>query len=219
MSTLEVVDRWDDGISWTLEEELGGMHRTSHAIQTEEGVWLVDPVDAPGLDDELESLGEVAGVTLLLDRHKRDADAIAARHDVRIALPTKLASVADALESPVETYSESLSETGLRTVAVVNNQLWHEVALRHPGTGTLIVPEAVGTAEFFTTDDERLGVHPALRLFPPRKSLGSLSPDRILVGHGPGVFDDATSALRTALANSRRSAPKYYAGLALSAIK
>lgn len=219
MSTLEVVDRWDDGISWTLAEEIGGMHRTSHAIRTEEGVWLVDPVDAPGLDDELAELGEVAGVTLLLDRHKRDADAIAARHDVRIALPTNLAGVAADLEAPVETYTESLSETGFKAITVVNNQLWHEVALRHPGTGTLIVPEAVGTADFFTTDDERLGVHPALRLFPPRRSLGSLSPDRILVGHGPGVFDDATAALRTTLANSRRSAPKYYAGLALSAIK
>lgn len=219
MSTLEVVDRWEDGISWTLAEEIGGMHRTSHAIDTEEGVWLVDPVDAPGLDDELAELGDVAGVTLLLDRHMRDADSIAARHNVRVALPTRLAGVTDDIEAPVETYSESLSETGFRPITVVNNRLWHEVALRDPGTGTLIVPEAVGTADFFTTGTERLGVHPALRLFPPRKSLGNLSPDRILVGHGPGLFDGATAALRTALGNSRRSAPKYYTGLALRALK
>ncbi|GAB7095142.1 hypothetical protein JCM30237_22950 [Halolamina litorea] len=219
MTTLEVVDRWENGISWTLAEELDGMHRTSHAIDTEEGVWLVDPVDAPGLDDELDELGEVVGVTLLLDRHKRDAAAIATRHEVRIALPTRLSGITDDLDAPVETYSESLSDTGFRTVTVVDNQLWHEVALRDPGTGTLIVPEAVGTADFFLTGDERLGVHPALRLFPPRKALGKLSPDRILVGHGPGVFDDATGALETALSNSRRSAPRYYLGLALTPFK
>jgi len=219
MTTLEVVDRWEEGISWTLAEEIGGMHRTSHAIDTEEGVWLVDPVDAPGLDDELAELGEVAGVTLLLDRHKRDAAEIATRHDVRIALPTRLSGITDELDAPVETYTDSLSDTGFRTVSVVDNQLWHEVALRHPGTGTLIVPEAVGTADFFTTDEERIGVHPALRLFPPRKTLGNLSPDRVLVGHGPGVFDDAANALRVALSRSRKTAPKYYLGLALSAIK
>ena len=219
MSTLEVVDRWDGGISWTLAGEVDRMHRTSHALVTEEGVWVVDPVDAPGLDDELAELGEVAGVTLLLDRHKRDTAAVAQRHDVPVSLPTQLSGVAADLDAPVVTYSQSLSETGFRTVPVVNNRFWHEVALRDPGTGTLVVPEAVGTVDLFTTDAERLGVHPALRLFPPRDALGGLSPDRVLVGHGPGVFDDAANALRTALSRSRRSAPGYYAGLLLSAVR
>ncbi|NHX36425.1 MULTISPECIES: hypothetical protein [Halolamina] len=219
MSTLEVVDRWDGGISWTLADEVDRMHRTSHAIETEAGVWVIDPIDAPGLDDELASLGDVVGVTLLLDRHKRDGAAVAERHDVPVSLPETLAGVADELECETTVYSRALPETDFRTITVVDNRFWHEVALYERERDTLIVPEAVGTVEFFRTDGERLGVHPALRLFPPRKALGTLGPDRVVVGHGPGVFDDAATALRVALARSRKSAPKYYAGLLLSPLR
>jgi hypothetical protein len=219
MPTLEVVDHWQGGISWTLAEEVDGMHRTSHAVETEEGVWVVDPVDAPGLDDELAELGEVIGVTLLLDRHKRDTAAVAERHDVPVSLPEALAGVADDLDTETEVYSRALPNTAFRTITVVDNRLWHEVALFDRNRGTLIVPEAVGTAEFFRTGSERLGVHPGLRLFPPRKALGDLTPERVLVGHGAGVFDDAANALRVALSRSRKSAPKYYAGLLLTPLK
>ncbi|QKY19000.1 hypothetical protein B4589_000905 [Halolamina sp. CBA1230] len=218
MATLDVVDRWEGGISWTLAEEVDEMHRTSHAIETEAGIWVIDPVDAPGLDDELAALGDVAGVTLLLDRHKRDAAAVAERHDVPVSLPERLSGVADDLDAETEVYSRALPDTAFRTITVIDNRFWHEVALYDRDRGTLIVPEAVGTVGFFTTDVERLGVHPALRLFPPRKALGDLSPDRVLVGHGAGVFDDAANALRVALARSRKSAPKYYAGLLRTAL-
>lgn len=219
MHTLEIVDRWDGGISWTLAEELGGMHRTSHAIETEAGVWVIDPVDAPGLDDELATLGDVVGVTLLLDRHKRDAATVAERHEVPVSLPKPLTGVADELDCETTVYSRTLPDTDFQTITVVDNRLWHEVALYDRDRGTLVVPEAVGSVDFFTTDVERLGVHPALRLFPPRTALGSLSPERVLVGHGPGVFDDAANALRVALARSRKSAPKYYTGLLLSPLR
>lgn len=219
MTTLDVVDRWEGGISWTLAAEADGMHRTSHALETASGIWLIDPVDAPGLDDELAALGGVAGVTVLLDRHERDAAAIAERHDVPVSLPETLQTVADDIDAETELYSRVLPNSEFRTITVVDNRLWREVALHDPNHGTLVVPEAVGTVDMFTTDDERLGVHPGLRLLPPRTALGNLSPDRILVGHGPGVFDDAANALRVALARSRRSAPKYYAGLLLSAIR
>jgi hypothetical protein len=219
MPTLEVVDHWQGGISWTLAEEVDAMHRTSHAVETEEGVWVIDPVDAPGLDDELAELGEVVGVTLLLDRHKRDTAAVAERHGVPVSLPEALAGVADDLDTETEVYSRALPDTAFRTITVVDNRLWHEVALYDREGGTLIVPEAVGTVDFFRTGSERLGVHPGLRLFPPRKALGDLSPERVLVGHGPGVFDDAANALRVALSRSRKSAPKYYAGLLLTPLK
>jgi len=211
--TLDVVDRWDEGISWTLEGDT--MHRTSHALATESGVWVVDPVDAPGLDDELAELGDVAGVTLLLDRHKRDSAQVARRHDVHVSLPAPLGPVADDLRAQTERYAGSLPDTEFRTVRLTTNRLWREVALFDAERGTLVVPEAFGTNELFTTDDERAGVHPVLRLLPPRRKLGGLQPQRLLVGHGPGVFEDATSALRHALATSRRNAPKLYAQAAL----
>jgi hypothetical protein len=72
-----------------------------------------------------------------------------------------------------------------------------------------VVPEAVGTAEYYLTADERLGVHPALRFRPPR-TLRRFDPDRILVGHGSGIHDDATAVLDDALAGARARTPRLY---------
>ena len=55
------------------------MTRTSHALATSEGVWLVDPVDWPEAIDRAASLGTPAGVIQLLDRHNRDGAAVAER--------------------------------------------------------------------------------------------------------------------------------------------
>jgi hypothetical protein len=208
--TLDVVDRWEDGISWTLEDDT--MHRTSHALVTDAGVWVIDPVDAPGLDQELDELGEVVGVTLLLKRHKRDTEAVARRNDVPVSLPQPLAPVADDLTAETEVYADRLPETEFAAIELTNNRFWREAALYDEDRGTLVVPEAVGTNDLFTTDDERLGVHPGLRLFPPRRALGGLNPDEVLVGHGAGVFDDAARALRYGLRQSRSNAPRLYAG-------
>lgn len=212
--TLDVVNRWEGGISWTLEGD--AMHRTSHALETGSGLWVVDPVDAPGLDDELAELGEVAGVTLLLDRHKRDTQLLARRYDVPVSLPAALAPVAEEFDAETERYAGSLPGTELRTIRLTTNRFWREVALFDAERGTLVVPEALGTNELFTVGDERLGVHPALRLFPPKKRLGGLEPERILVGHGPGVFDGAPEALQRALRRSRRNAPRLYLQAALA---
>ena len=233
--TLVVVDRWDGGISWTLAGDR--MQRTSHAlvvdregepvgteaaddegeerdVENEEigdaDVWLVDPVDAPGLDDELAGLGDVKGVVLLLDRHKRDGAALARRHGVAVHLPAPLSPVADELDCEVEVFAGAVPDTGYRTITLTNNRFWREVALFDADAGTLVVPEAVGTGDAFTADDERIGVHAALRLFPPTGKLDDLGPQRILVGHGPGVFDDADVALRDALRGSRQNAPRLY---------
>lgn len=214
--TLEVVDRWDGGISWTLEGDK--MDRTSHAIVVEDddgesGVWVVDPIDAPGLDDELAELGDVVGVVLLLDRHQRDSAAVATRHDVSVYLPKALSSVADDLNAETEVFTGTLPGTEFRTITLTNNSLWREVALYDKHAGTLVVAEAVGTGTIFVAPGERLGVHPGLRLFPPKAKLEGLNPDRILVGHGAGVFDDSAMALREALRGSRKNAPKLYAGM------
>jgi hypothetical protein len=61
--------------------------------------------------------------------------------------------------------------------------------------------------DYFLAGDERLGVHPLLRLRPPRKQLGRLEPAAILCGHGEGVFDNAAALLREALSTSRRRIP------------
>ena len=60
-----VVDRWDSGLGWIAHPE-ERIQRASHAIESEDGAWLIDPVDAAGLDELLADVvhpsGGVAGL-------------------------------------------------------------------------------------------------------------------------------------------------------------
>jgi hypothetical protein len=211
-ASLHEIDRWDGGVGWIAYPD-ERMERASHALRAGEDVWVVDPVDAPGVDDLLSDLGTVAGVAVCLDRHRRDAAAIATRHDVPVFVPEWMDGVAAAVDAPVERFGSELGDSGYRVRRVRDTAVppWHEAALYGPDD-TLLVPEAVGTASYFLAGEERLGVHPMLRPVPPRRALGDLSPDRVLVGHGEGVFEDATAALRDALDGARRRLPAAYAG-------
>lgn len=203
------VGEFDGGFSWIAypEEE---MQRASHALVEAGEIWLVDPVDAPDLDEWIAEQGELAGVVVLLDRHTRDAAEIANRHDVSVFLPEALADARNEIDAPIETFEETLSDTGYRAFTVLDTPVWTEVGLYHDENGSLVVAESVGTAGFFRAPGERLGVHPARRLFPP-KPLSGFVPDRILVGHGEPVTEDAPAALREALSSSRRNSPQLYA--------
>jgi len=155
------------------------MERASHALVTEAGTWLVDPVDNP----RVRELDNVVGVLQLLDRHNRDCAAIARRLGVRhVVLP----------QEPIAPF------TFIRISK-------HEVALWWDEKGVLACPEALGTARFFRAGDERLAVHPLLRWRPPRLDV---QPVAILCGHGAGIFDDADAALREALRTARRRIPQ-----------
>jgi hypothetical protein len=208
---LREIDRWDGGGGWIAypDEE---MQRASHALIVNSDVWVTDPVDAPGVDELLESMGEVAGVVVCLDRHKRDAAAVARRHDVPVYIPDWMTGVASELDAPTKRFGRELADTGYRALTVVNRSLppWQEVALYHDETGTLVVPEALGTASFFRAPGEQLGVHPMLRPTPPRRPFRGIEPERVLVGHGEGVFDNAAIHLSDALDNARSRLPAAY---------
>ena len=92
-----------------LDERL---ERCSHALRAEGRVWIVDPVDAPGVEERIRGLGEPAGVIQLLDRHRRDSAALAARLDVPIHV-TPFQGVPGAPFDPV---------------LVARHRLWREVA-------------------------------------------------------------------------------------------
>jgi hypothetical protein len=207
--SVNEIDRWDGGAGWIAhpDEE---MQRASHALVTDDGVWVVDPVDADGLDEWLADLGDVAGTVVLLDRHKRDAAAVASRHGVAVHVPDWMSGVASKLDAPVERFEGTLGGSGYELVRVIDNPFWQEAALYHPEDATLLTPEALGTIGYYCAPDERLGVHPALRLFPPRK-LGRFDADRLLTGHGGGVMENAARAIDRALDSSRRNAPSLYA--------
>lgn len=209
-ASLDVIDRFGDaddgGVGWFAypEEE---MLRASHALTVDGEVWLLDPLDADGLDDLLAESGDVAGVVVLLDRHKRDAAAVANRYDVSVHIPDWMTGVASKLNAPVKRLNGRLPGTDYEVRKLVDNTFWQE-GLVSDGE-TLYVPEALGRAGFFRTDDERVGVHPALRLFPPR-SLQRYQPERLLVGHGPGLHEDVPTAIRDTVSNARSRAPRLY---------
>ncbi|WP_132059980.1 hypothetical protein [Halorussus amylolyticus] len=225
----EEIDRWDGGVGWIAHPD-EAMLRASHALATERGddgdgeaadgdgeenertdaVWVIDPVDAPGIDDLFAEFGEVAGVAVLLNRHYRDADEIARRHDVPVYLPAWFDRVPDDITVEVRRFDDRLPGTDYRLLKVADRFGWEEGALYDETTGTLLVPESVGNARYFTTDGERLGVHPMMRLFPP-SALDGLDPERIMVGHGPGVQNDGARALSDALGGARRRAPSLFA--------
>jgi len=203
------IDRFEGGVSWIAHPD-EAIERASHALVVDEDVWVVDPVDTADLDHLLGGLGQVAGVVVLLDRHTRDAGAVASRHGVAVHLPHQLHAIRDEFDTRVETFETELADTGYRSVPVVTNRFWREVALYREADRTLVVPEALGTVAAFCAPNERLGVHPALRLIPPRTALGGLAPERVLVGHGGGITNDASAAFRDALRGARSRAPRFY---------
>ena len=81
-----------------------------------------------------------------------------------------------------------------------------EAALWWPARRVLVCADALGTVGYFKTRDERIGVHPFLRLMPPRR-LATLAPEHVLVGHGEGLHEDAAAAVREAVATARRRLP------------
>jgi hypothetical protein len=182
-------DEFDAGFGWV--EESGFMRRCGHALVADGRVWLVDPFDVPGLEERVREAGEPAGVIQLLDRHNRDCAELARRFRVphhRISTPEPFA-----------------------TLPLATPPRWQEAALWWPDERVLVVAESLGTARFFRAGDERLGVNPLLRLTPPRR-LADFEPERILVGHGTGIHEDAAGALHEALATSRRRLPAYVWG-------
>ncbi|WP_435358663.1 hypothetical protein [Haloarchaeobius sp. DFWS5] len=220
-----VVTEHEHGFGWIAYPD-ETMQRASHALVVDgDGqdssaggtassageVWVVDPVDVPGLDERLAERGEVAGVVVTLDRHKRDSAAIANRHDVPVYIPNWFEGVAEELNAPVERFGNRLGDTGFRVLRLRDNRFWQEAGLWNPETKVLWVPESVGTVNYFCGSGERLGVHPMLRAVPPRRQLDGIDVEVLAVGHGAGIQTDASHALTEALANSRKKMLGLYA--------
>jgi len=204
------IDRWENGTGWIPYPE-EAMQRAGHVIETDDGSWVVDPVDTEGIDELIRGFDEVAGIVTLLDRHRRDASAVANRYGVPVYVPSFMDGVASELDAPTERFEGRLRDTRYGIHKMIDNRFWQEAALYSKETGALYVPEAVGSSEYFLTSGEEIGVHPVLRLKPPR-ALGRFEPERIAVGHGEGVSEDATERLRRAVRASRRTAPALYVG-------
>jgi hypothetical protein len=202
------IDHWDGGVGWFVHSPEAA-RRSSHAIRgADGGAWLFDPLDAPGVDDLVAELGEVAGVAVLSNYHARDAGRIARRHDVPVHLPASMTRVADRIDAPVERYGATLGDSGFRVRVGSPLPGWRESVAYRPSDGTLYVPDLLGTAPLYRVADERLGVYLFRRPMPPRTRFAGLDPERILVGHGTEVFEQAPAALSDALDGARRRFPR-----------
>ena len=78
--TLRFCDEFDGGFGWIAAGELE--QRCSHALVADGRVWVVDPLDGPGVEARIRAAGEPAGVLQLLDRHNRDCQELARRLSV-----------------------------------------------------------------------------------------------------------------------------------------
>jgi hypothetical protein len=176
------------GFSWFPEESLT---RTAHALDTGDGVWLIDPVDVPDAIERAKALGPPAGVIQLLDRHNRDCAPLAARLGVpHLRLPSAVPG------SPFE------------VIEVLKVPRWHELALWWPERRVLVVAEMIGTNSVYVLGDGPAGVHPMLRALAPG-ALRRYRPEHLLVGHGRGVHGpQAAAALADAYDRSRKDLPK-----------
>jgi hypothetical protein len=186
-------DEMERGFGWQVDER---MERTSHAVAAEDGVWLFDALMwAPALE-RVHELGRPAGVIQLLDRHERDSAEVAARLGVpHFGVPV-----------------HELPGSGIELVRIADRRLWRELAAWIPSRRTLVCADALGTAGYFRAGDEPLGVHPLLRLRPPRM-LARYEPEHVLCGHGAGVHGPETpELLREALRTSRRRLPRAWIG-------
>lgn len=183
--------RFDDfgfGFSWMAEESL---QRSSHALNVDGRVWLIDPVDDPSALERVSGLGEPAGVIQLLDRHNRACAEIATR-----------------LRVPHVKAFDTSPGGPFEVIPVLRSPVWKEAALWWGATRTLVVAEAVGTHPVWAAGKEPAGIHPMLRLRPPRL-LSSYTPEHLLVGHGVGIHGpQASTALANAFARSRRDIPQ-----------
>ncbi len=158
----------------------------------------------------MADLGDVAGVAVLSNYHARDAGRIADRHDVPVYLPEWTNRVADRLAADVrvERFAAELGDSGFRVRGGTALPGWRESVAYRPADGTLYVPDLLGTASTYTVGDERLAVYVFRRPMPPRDRLAGLAPERVLVGHGTGVFADASDALSRALDRARAGFPR-----------
>jgi hypothetical protein len=135
----------------------------------------------------------VCAVALLLARHRRDSEAVSARHGVA------LQSVADGAPLPF---------AGVQVRQTLRRPGWREALLWLDDRGLLVVGDLYGTLPYFLTGSDVLGMHPVVRPLPPRLGLAELRPRAIAVGHGCPVTSGAAEALEVAERTAIRGLPR-----------
>jgi hypothetical protein len=181
------IQRHSLGLTWV---ETTGMRRAAHALRADGRVWLIDPFEDQVALSAATELGTPAAVIQLLDRHNRDCGPIAQR-----------------LEVPLLRLPAAVGDSPFTVIPVISRPWWRGVALWWEAERALVIAEAVGTAPAFTLG-RQVGLHPMLRLRPPRGPLTARSPERLLVGHGAALESGAAAAISDALSGALSDLPQ-----------
>lgn len=179
------------------------MQRSSTALSIDGRVWLVDPERAPGIADEIRALGTPAGIISTVGWHDRDVDWFASLLNV----PVYGASYLNIrlFRTPMREVASVIPGTPLRVIDASMRgvfSFWREGAIWWPETRTLITGDSIGTASYFVGDGGPAGVHPLMRLSPPR-ALAGLDPLHLYCGHGPSLHHGAGVAVDRAVHTAR----------------
>ena len=181
------IQRHTLGLTWV---ETTGMRRAAHALRADGRVWLIDPFEDDVALSTATELGRPAAVIQLLDRHNRDSGAIAQR-----------------LEVPLLRLPDAVSDSPFTVLPVISRPWWREKALWWESERALVIAEALGTAPAFALG-RPVGVHPMLRLRPPKGALTAYSPERLFVGHGNALESGAALAIAEALDSALSDIPQ-----------
>lgn len=206
---IQVVDEWDGGVGWLAHPDEDG-ERISHAVVGNDGIWVFDPLDVPGVDDLLANVGNVVGIAVFSNHHSRDAAVFAERYDLPVHVPTWLESAQKKVDAPVVEFDGTLGKSGFVFERIDPIPMWTEAIGYRESDRTLYVPDILLTARSATVGDERLAVNLFLRPFPPQSSFENVTPEQIIVGHGEGIFEGAKHALTTAFSTAR---PRFLRGI------
>jgi hypothetical protein len=129
-------------------------------------------------------------VLQLLDRHNRECAEVAERFGIaHLHVPDAVPG------SPFE------------AIKALRIPAWKETALWWPERRVLVVAEIVGTHPITNAGTGDVGVHPMLRLRPP-KSIRGFGAEHLLTGHGPPLHVGADAAIERAYSRSIRDIPQ-----------
>lgn len=192
--------RWEPGPDEALSREVGCVYHES-----DDAVVLVDPVVPPedaehfltALDRDVERAGHPLVILLTSPWHARSAVELAERYagevlvhgeDPRLPLPgARQFALGDALPGGVETFDAHFHGEALLWIADRRTLVAGDVLLGSPD-GLRLAPDD------WLPEEEREG-----RLRRSLAFLAELTVERVLVGHGDPVLEDARGALERAL--------------------
>lgn len=195
MPAVTWCDELDFAFGW-IHPEPAWMQRAGHAVLSGGGVWVIDPPGGVGVVERIRGLGEPAGVIQLLDRHTRDCVRIAEQLDVQL----------------YEVPSFGVYDAPFEVFSILRTPVWKEVALWFTRERTLVCADLLAAAPGYTAPNERVGVHPFLRVPLPRH-VAELPVEHLLMGHGEGVHGPGTQAVvEHAFHVARRNVPLLAAG-------